>query len=760
MPVTSLLTSSRARLMTSAVGGLSRDAVVGRYPGFLAAFADGRYSSQGNGVTTFSDALTFSRAGNATMVDSDGVLKWAPHNLMKYSEDFTVSAWADFDTTVTANAAVAPDGTTTADEISHTSSSAELSQTVSNILTNGEKYTVSVYVKYVDHQWFRIYHENGSTYFDLVNGVTGTVSANSASITDVGDGWYLCEVNNTHRLTDNTVLTVFMLADGNGSGVETVGTSAYIWGAHLYRSDDLGGMVNNPATGDSYVPTTSAAVYLPRVGHHVYNGSAWVNEGLLHESGARANLIEDSNDADASSWSQNGVTVTSSAGTGIDGGATAQKLVETATTGVHQDFLQPTLAASTTYTFSRYLKGGERTRARFLFTSPSMSDASCIFNLTTGAVVSGDGLIEDVGGGWYRCILSFTTVDGGVSTLRSQLDDGSAGSYAGDGTSGLFVYGAQLEAGSTPSSYIPTTGSTVTRAAETLTAAAANLPWPTPNVIGDELGDADNLDKRDGTDGTVTRTNGVINFDNTDSVLSTAIAEELTVEVGKVYRLSASVRLISGSGLSLQFRTSSGGGGSDLVESSFVTSSTFESVSITWVADRTTIYPSIRANTGSEFEVDASTYSVREIDPLAVSIQMDGRVTYADEGNSSEIVFWRWRLGGSDQMLSRIDTSGALVGRYIAQQTANNVYDQATDAGTEAYSPGILQPFNIASRHGSTFINGAADGTAYVENTTPVALPDLSATDLNLGYDYMGTIKTFRVWAADLGDTGIAEAST
>ena len=231
-------------------------------PEFVADFSTYQYRANDLSVA-LSDALTFSRASLATMVDSDGVLKWAPHNLLKYSEDFTVSDWADVATTVTANAAAAPDGTTTADEISHTSTSAEISQTVSNILTNGEKYTVSVYVKYVDHQWFRIYHENGSTYFDLVNGVTGTVSADSASITDVGNGWYLCEVNNTHNTSDTSVLTVFLLADGNGSGTETSGTSAYIWGAHLYRSDDLGGMVNNPATGDSYVPTTSAAVYLP-----------------------------------------------------------------------------------------------------------------------------------------------------------------------------------------------------------------------------------------------------------------------------------------------------------------------------------------------------------------------------------------------------------------------------------------------------------------------------------------------------------------
>ena len=45
------------------------------------------------------------------------------------------------------------------------------------------------------------------------------------------------------------------------------------------------------------------------------------------------------------------------------------------------------------------------------------------------------------------------------------------------------------------------------------------------------------------------------------------------------------------------------------------------------------------------------------------------------------------------------------------------------------------------------------------EDTTPVELPDLSATDLDLGFDYMGTIGTFRVWDQDLGDDGIVTAT-
>jgi hypothetical protein len=58
-----------------------------------------------------------------------------------------------------------------------------------------------------------------------------------------------------------------------------------------------------------------------------------------------------------------------------------------------------------------------------------------------------------------------------------------------------------------------------------------------------------------------------------------------------------------------------------------------------------------------------------------------------------------------------------------------------------------------------TFLNGAVDGVALTANTTPTNLPDLSATDLELAYDYMGTVERFRVWGLDLGDGGIELAS-
>jgi hypothetical protein len=42
---------------------------------------------------------------------------------------------------------------------------------------------------------------------------------------------------------------------------------------------------------------------------------------------------------------------------------------------------------------------------------------------------------------------------------------------------------------------------------------------------------------------------------------------------------------------------------------------------------------------------------------------------------------------------------------------------------------------------------------------TPTGLPDLSASNLGLGFKYNGTIRTFRIWAQDIGDAGLVEAT-
>ena len=99
---------------------------------------------------------------------------------------------------------------------------------------------------------------------------------------------------------------------------------------------------------------------------------------------------------------------------------------------------------------------------------------SCEFNLSTGTIVgTSEGAttntIEAYPNGWYRCSITFTSgTDGnqGVqlylfnSTSNTALDNSSANGES------LYLWGAQMEAGSFPTSYIPTSGSTVTRAVD------------------------------------------------------------------------------------------------------------------------------------------------------------------------------------------------------------------------------------------------------------------------------------------------------
>lgn len=199
--------------------------------------------------------------------------------------------------------------------------------------------------------------------------------------------------------------------------------------------------------------------------------------GLLIEE-ARTNLLLRSQDFSAV-WSQTNVSLTANAATAPDGTATATKLIESAVSGTHQLLQTYAFSSILPASLSFYVKAAERTKCRVF----ANWDLSISIDLAAGtssnpAVVS----VKPVGGGWFRCAFSAAAVPDTASRSYGVrvLDNTGADTYTGDGTSGIFVWGAQLEAGTFPTSYIPTTSAQVTRAVDM--AFIGNLsPWFNPN---------------------------------------------------------------------------------------------------------------------------------------------------------------------------------------------------------------------------------------------------------------------------------------
>ena len=186
--------------------------------------------------------------------------------------------------------------------------------------------------------------------------------------------------------------------------------------------------------------------------------------GLLIEE-SRTNLALHSQDFTASGWTVFGTSVQTVTATNPSGGTTSQKLVESSANVEHGVFRSD--AASGTLTMSIFVKEAGR---RFCYLRRDLTP-NAVFDLVLGTVtqVSGSATasITSAGNGWWR--ISFTTTEVGNWVIKlSNIGTGvvNNSSYLGDGTSGIFIWGAQLEAGSFPTSYIPTTTASVVRSVD------------------------------------------------------------------------------------------------------------------------------------------------------------------------------------------------------------------------------------------------------------------------------------------------------
>jgi hypothetical protein len=209
--------------------------------------------------------------------------------------------------------------------------------------------------------------------------------------------------------------------------------------------------------------------------------------GLLIEE-ARTNLALHSEDFTNAAWVNTNSFETTNAAVSPDGATTADRLIPNNATVFNASNISQTIskaASAITYTFSVFAKEDAFDRIRL---SPrdatnSANNVTVIYSLIDGSVVSAvaasgtftnaSSSVRAYSNGWYRVSVTFTT--GTETSINNIIYAYDSVASQGDGTSGIFIWGAQLEVGAFPTSYIPTVASSVNRAADSASMTGTNF---------------------------------------------------------------------------------------------------------------------------------------------------------------------------------------------------------------------------------------------------------------------------------------------
>ncbi len=193
-------------------------------------------------------------------------------------------------------------------------------------------------------------------------------------------------------------------------------------------------------------------------------------DGLIIEP-ARTNWVLRSEEFDNATWTKALTTVVANIAAAPDGLTTADRLVPTAVVGDH--ITSQTFAGITTgqaYTASCWLKASGYGWARISL-GTSFATNYVFVDLATGAVGLNSGatsiVVTAFANGWWRLSYSVTSnaTGNGVFQIYA-VNANSFTTFAGDGTSGILAWGAEVKLGAL-SAYVPTAGATAVRAAET-----------------------------------------------------------------------------------------------------------------------------------------------------------------------------------------------------------------------------------------------------------------------------------------------------
>ena len=418
--------------------------------------------------------MTFSRGSAATRVNSAGLIEKERANRLLQSNNFNTSPYSPAFATVTSGFE-GYDGSNDGWKVASTTIGSETRIRQSQTFTTGEVITLSVYMKKgnVNFGIVRNYAITGGgrAWFDLENGTVATENSGiNGSIEDVGNGWYRCSI---WGVINTTGAVDIAPAPSDGDYL------ADAVGEFIYIQDS---MLNEGLVAQSYIETTTTAVYegitddVPRVD---YTGGGCPK--LLFEP-QRTNLVTFSEQIDNAAWNAVRATATANAATSPDGYQSADKLIPTSILQTHLFTQSFTTPSAGTYAYSAFFKKGEYDFGAVRITTDSDTKRfGAVVNLTNGEITATNSFgsptntsskVEDYGNGWYRLIVTCQHTSGNISVASTLSPTAvptfvvSLPQFTGDDTSGVFTWGAQLEAGSYATSYIPTYGSSVTRSAD------------------------------------------------------------------------------------------------------------------------------------------------------------------------------------------------------------------------------------------------------------------------------------------------------
>lgn len=430
--------------------------------------------------------VTFTRASTATFYDGVTVAK-AEENLLLQSQAFENASWTKSRITVTADSTAAPDGTTTADAIYETADN-NTHLCVQNITAGSVPYSLSVYAKNGlgrDWMYLRLIRDNAGApaaslaYFNITSGTVGSTGTDlTASIVSVGNGWYRCTATVTKSISTQSWGVGIASADGTDSYAGDITKGVYLWGAQLeQRSAATAYTATTTQPITNYIPVLrTASAGVARFDHNPTTGQSL---GLLIEE-QRANLVTYSDDFSNAAWAKSDCTIVSNAGIAPDGTLTADRLIPNNATNLGRTFQTIAGSIGTTYTTSIYAKKDQFTNLRLYVDDNATNLVSVSYNLDTGAVstplainggnwTNASSSIVAVGNGWWRASLTFTATNVAPTRWQYWCRD------VGNAFSGIYIWGAQVEAGSFATSYIPTVASSVTRSADAASMTGTNF---------------------------------------------------------------------------------------------------------------------------------------------------------------------------------------------------------------------------------------------------------------------------------------------